>query len=251
MIVASASPVDSITPCCDSAASTTPDVRRTPAKFLFTGWRRREFGYVTAAPALRARQTKGQAVRGCSNPPPFARAAVVLSLVLASTPVSAAQPAAEAVEPTPEPRALPPPARQVAYASDRERLQALDERYGDAYPDSKGVGMRKAGLILTAVGAAALGVGIPCLAVGFATDSDDGYGSAILLGLSSYLVAPGAIALAVGVPMLVKGSRRRARYHEWLDEQDRRARLSRGSWRMKPLLSAGRSGWAVGLRVTF
>ena len=175
----------------------------------------------------------------------------MLSLVLASTPVSAAQPAAEAIETTPGPRALPAPPRPVAYASDKERLEALDERYGDAYPDSKGVGMRKAGLILTAVGGAALGVGIPCLAVGFATDSDDGYGSAILLGMSSYLVAPGAIALAVGIPMLVKGSRRRARYYEWLDEQDRRARLSRGSWRVRPLLSAGRTGWGLGLRVNF
>ena len=187
-------------------------------------------------------------MRGRSNPPPsFTRSAVVLSLVLTSTP-AAAQPG---VEPTPDPPRQPLPARPVAYANDVERLQALDARYGDAYSDSKGVGLRKAGVIVTAVGGAALGVGISCLAIGFAADSDDGYGSAILLGLSSYLVVPGAIALAVGVPMLVKGSRRRARYYEWLEEQDQRARLTRGGVRVRPLLSAGRMGWAVGLRVNF
>ena len=61
--------------------------------------------------------------------------------------------------------------------------------------------MHKAGVILTAVGEAALG---------FAADSDDGYGSAILL-------------------MFVKGNRRRARYHEWLEEQEQHARLTAGA----------------------
>lgn len=183
-------------------------------------------------------------MRGFLNPSPLS-AAGVMSFVLTSTSVAAASSATDASTVTP-----PPAPRGAAYASERERLSALDERYGDAYPNSKGIAMRKAGVILTAVGGAALGVGIPCMAIGFAADSDDGYGPAILLGLSSYLVVPGAVALAVGIPMLVKGSRRRARYYQWLDEQDQRARLS-SSVRVRPLFSAGRMGWGVGLRLNF
>jgi len=177
----------------------------------------------------------------------FARSAVVISLVLAAIPAtSAAQPATDA----PEPPALPQSGRQGTYASDKERLEALDERFGDAYTESKGIGMRKAGVILTLVGGAALGVGIPCLAIGAATlDSGDRW-SAILLGSANYLVIPGVIALSVGIPMLVKGGRRRARYYEWLEQQDSRSRLSaRGH--VRPLVAAGRTGWTLGLRVDF
>lgn len=183
----------------------------------------------------------------CSSrtPSPFARSAVVISLALATIPAtSAAQPATDA----PEPPALPP--RQGTYASDKERLEALDERFGDAYAESKGIGMRKAGVILTAVGGAALGVGIPCLAIGVASlDSGDCW-SAILLGSANYLVIPGVIALSVGIPMLVKGGRRRARYYEWLEQQDSRSRVSAGG-HVRPLVAAGRTGWTLGLRVDF
>ena len=190
-------------------------------------------------------------MRGCLTSSPLTRSAVVLSLVFASTPVSASPSATATAEAGTDPLDRPPPRRELVYSSDRERLEALDERYGDAYPDSKGIGMRKAGLILTVVGGAALGLGIPLLAVGVTHDGDEGYGSAIFLGMSSYLVVPGFIALSVGVPMLVKGGRRRTRYYEWLDQQEHRRNLSFRTWRMKPLFSAGRVGWAVGLSVNF
>lgn len=184
----------------------------------------------------------------CSSrtPSSFARTAVVLSFVLASS-LAAAQPAADSAGSPPP----PPSGKQSTYANEKERIEALDERYGDAYTDSKGIGMRKAGVILTAIGGAALGVGIPSLAIGAATADSGDTSSAILLGSANYLVIPGIIALSVGIPMLVKGGRRRARYYEWLDEQDSRARMSRRAVRMKPLVAAGRSGWSLGFRVNF
>lgn len=86
----------------------------------------------------------------CSSrtPSSFARTAVVLSFVLASSPAAAAPPAGD-------PAGSPPPpqsGKRSTYANEKERIEALDERYGDAYTDSKGVGMRKAGVILTAIG---------------------------------------------------------------------------------------------------
>ena len=173
----------------------------------------------------------------CSSRTPslFARTAIVISFVLASGPVAA----------------QPSPGRPAAHASDAERLADLDLRYGDAYTESKGVGMRKAGIALTAVGGVALGVGIPSISIGATADDSESLWPAMLLGLSSYLLVPGIVALSVGVPMLVKGNRRRARYHEWLDEQDSRARLARRSARVGPVVAAGRQGWALGLHFSF
>lgn len=176
--------------------------------------------------------------------PSLLSAAVVMSFASTSALAATPPPAATA------PAATPALASRVANDSERERLAALDERYGDAYPGNKGIGMRRAGIALTAVGGAALALGIPLLAVAFTADSDDGYGPVILGGMSSYLVVPGVVALAVGIPLFVKGNRQRARYFEWLEEQEQRARPSSGL-RVKPLFSIGRLGWGAGLRLHF
>ena len=65
----------------------------------------------------------------CSSRTPslFARTAIVISFVLASGPVAA----------------QPFPGWPVAHASDVERLEELDLRHGDAYTESKGVGMQQ------------------------------------------------------------------------------------------------------------
>ncbi|MDC0716132.1 hypothetical protein [Nannocystis bainbridge] len=157
---------------------------------------------------------------------------VALALLLVSTPAEGGSPRTAS-----------------AAASVRARYAALEQQFGAAYTEDDGVGLRRAGIALTALGGGALAFGIPFLAVGFGRD--DLPVADVLLGVANYLVVPGVVSIAVGIPLLVKGTRRRDRYRQWLDEQDRQRHLSRTPPRLTPLLRPSRGGLFLGLSLRF
>lgn len=162
----------------------------------------------------------------------FLAPAVALALLLVSTPAAGRSPRTAS-----------------AGASLRARYVALEEQYGAAYPEDDGVGLRGAGIALTVLGGGALAFGIPFLAVGLGRD--DLPAADLLLGAANYLVVPGVVSIAVGIPLLVKGMRRRDRYRQWLDEQDRQRHLTRTPPRLAPLLRPSRGGLFLGLDLRF